>query len=37
MTHEEISVITGMSRMNVKANLHYARKRIGEMIKKYIE
>ena len=36
MTHEEISSITGMSRMNVKANLHHARKRIGEMIKKYI-
>jgi RNA polymerase sigma-70 factor (ECF subfamily) len=36
MTHEEISSITGLSRMNVKANLHHARKRIREMIKKYI-
>jgi RNA polymerase sigma-70 factor, ECF subfamily len=36
MPHEEISAITGMSRTNVKANLHYARKSIGEMIKKYI-
>lgn len=36
MSHEEIASITGMSRMNIKANLHHARKRIGEMIKKYI-
>ncbi len=33
LTGEEISRITGMSRMNIKANLHYARKKIGEMIK----
>lgn len=36
MSNEEVSLITGMSRTNVKANLHYARKRIGEMIEKYI-
>jgi RNA polymerase sigma-70 factor (ECF subfamily) len=36
MSHEEISAITGMSKMNIKANMHYARKSIGEMIKKYI-
>jgi RNA polymerase sigma-70 factor, ECF subfamily len=36
MTPEEISEITGMSRRNIKANLHYARKNIGTMIKKYI-
>ncbi|MGD0340898.1 MAG: RNA polymerase sigma factor [Bacteroidales bacterium] len=35
MSHEEISVITGMSRRNVKANLHFARKRMGEMIERY--
>jgi RNA polymerase sigma-70 factor (ECF subfamily) len=36
MPNEEVSFITGMSRVNVKANLHYARKRISEMIKKHI-
>jgi RNA polymerase sigma-70 factor, ECF subfamily len=36
MSNEEISSVTGMSRLNVKANLHYARKSIGEMIKKYL-
>jgi RNA polymerase sigma-70 factor, ECF subfamily len=36
MSNEEISLITGMSRINVKANLHYARKKIGEMIEKHI-
>jgi RNA polymerase sigma-70 factor, ECF subfamily len=36
MSNEEVSMITGMSRTNVKANLHYARKRIGEMIEKHI-
>lgn len=36
MSNEEVSLITGMSRINVKANLHYARKRIGEMIVKHI-
>jgi RNA polymerase sigma-70 factor, ECF subfamily len=36
MSNEEISFITGISRLNVKANLHYARKSIGEMIRKYL-
>ena len=36
MSNEEVSMITGMSRTNVKANLHYARKRISEMIEKHI-
>ena len=36
MSNDEVSMITGMSRINVKANLHYARKRIGEMIAKHI-
>ena len=35
LTHEEISEITGMSRRNIKANLHFARKRIGEMLERY--
>jgi RNA polymerase sigma-70 factor (ECF subfamily) len=35
-TNEEISVITGMSSRNVKANLHYARKKMCEMIKNHI-
>ena len=36
MSGEEVSLITGLNPANVKANLHYARKRIGEMIAKYI-
>jgi RNA polymerase sigma-70 factor (ECF subfamily) len=36
MSNDEISGITGMSRLNVKANLHYARKSIGEMIRKHL-
>jgi RNA polymerase sigma-70 factor (ECF subfamily) len=36
LSNEEIAAITGMSRTGVKANLHYARKRIGEMIEKHI-
>ena len=36
MTPDEASAITGMSKTNVKANLHYARKKISEMIIKYI-
>jgi RNA polymerase sigma-70 factor (ECF subfamily) len=35
MSNDEISAITGMSRLNVKANLHYARKSIREMIRKH--
>jgi len=33
LSNEEICRITSMNSMNVKANLHYARKKIGEMIK----
>ncbi len=33
---EEISRITGMSRTLIKANLHYARKRISAMMEKYL-
>lgn len=36
LSHEEISEITGMSRRNIKANLHFARKRIGELIERYV-
>jgi len=36
LSNEEISDITGMSKANIKANLHYARKRIGEMIEKHM-
>lgn len=36
MTLDETSSITGMSKVNVKANLYYARERINKMIKKYI-
>ncbi|OFY68248.1 MAG: hypothetical protein A2V64_12125 [Bacteroidetes bacterium RBG_13_43_22] len=36
MTLDEASEITGMRKANIKANLHYARKRINEMITKYI-
>jgi RNA polymerase sigma-70 factor (ECF subfamily) len=32
----DISEITGMSRVNIKANLWMARKRMSEMIEKYI-
>jgi RNA polymerase sigma-70 factor (ECF subfamily) len=36
MSNEEISSITGMSRANIKSNLHYARRKIGELINKHI-
>jgi RNA polymerase sigma-70 factor, ECF subfamily len=36
MTAEEILHVTGMSKMNIKANLHYARTRIRELIEKHI-
>jgi len=35
MSPDEASAITGMRKANVKANLHYARRRISEMINKY--
>jgi RNA polymerase sigma-70 factor (ECF subfamily) len=36
LSADEVSEITGMSKAHIKANLHYARKRISEMIEKYI-
>jgi RNA polymerase sigma-70 factor, ECF subfamily len=36
MSNEEISEITGMGKTLIKANLHYARKHITEMIEKYL-
>jgi RNA polymerase sigma-70 factor (ECF subfamily) len=36
LSHDEISDVTGMSKRLIKANLHYAKKNICEMIEKYI-
>jgi RNA polymerase sigma-70 factor (ECF subfamily) len=36
MTLDETSFITGMNKVNIKANLHYARMKINVMIKRYI-
>lgn len=36
MTNDEICEITGFSKSGVKANLHYARKSISEMVEKYL-
>jgi RNA polymerase sigma-70 factor, ECF subfamily len=36
MTSDEISEITGMSKLTIKANLYYARKNISEMLEKYL-
>ena len=36
MSYDEISEITGMSKSGLKANLHYARKNISEMVEKYL-
>lgn len=36
MSGDEISEITGMSKSGIKANLHYARKNISEMVEKYL-
>jgi RNA polymerase sigma-70 factor, ECF subfamily len=36
LSSDEISFITGMSKINIKANLYFARKRIGEMIEKHV-
>jgi RNA polymerase sigma-70 factor (ECF subfamily) len=36
MSHDEISAITGISKSGIKANLHYARKSISEMVEKYL-
>jgi RNA polymerase sigma-70 factor (ECF subfamily) len=35
MAHDEISEITGINKAGIKANLHYARKHISELIEKY--
>lgn len=36
MKSDEIEKITGMSASVIKSNLHYARKRIGSLLKKYL-
>lgn len=36
MSHDEISLITGMSKSLIKANLHHARKSISIMVEKYL-
>lgn len=36
MPGDEVCRITGMTRLNVKANLYYARRKIGELILKYM-
>jgi RNA polymerase sigma-70 factor (ECF subfamily) len=36
MSHDEAAEITGLSKRNLKANLHFARKNITEMIQKYL-
>ena len=36
LDHEDISEITGMAKTSIKSNLNHARRKIGEMIEKYI-
>lgn len=36
LSHEDIADITGMAKTIIKSNLNHARRKIGEMIKKYI-
>jgi RNA polymerase sigma-70 factor (ECF subfamily) len=36
MSNDEVSEITGIGKSAVKANLHYARKSISEMVEKYL-
>ena len=36
MSQDEIAAVTGMSKMLIKANLHHARKKISEMIERYL-
>jgi RNA polymerase sigma-70 factor (ECF subfamily) len=36
MPNDEIAAITGMGKPVIKANLHYARKNISEMLQKYL-
>jgi RNA polymerase sigma-70 factor (ECF subfamily) len=35
LSHDEISVITGMGKTMIKSNLHYARENISKMIEKF--
>jgi RNA polymerase sigma-70 factor, ECF subfamily len=36
LSNDEISMVTGMTKLNIKANLHHARKRLNEMIQKHL-
>lgn len=36
LSPDEIASETGMGKQTIKANLHYARKKIGEMVRKYL-
>ncbi|KPK84801.1 MAG: hypothetical protein AMS27_08910 [Bacteroides sp. SM23_62_1] len=36
LSHDDIAEITGMAKTIIKSNLNHARRKIGEMIKKYI-
>jgi RNA polymerase sigma-70 factor (ECF subfamily) len=36
LSSDEVSAVTGMTKVLVKANLHYARKRIAELLERYI-
>lgn len=36
LSYDEISLITGMQKPSIKANLHYARKNLETMIRKYV-
>jgi DNA-directed RNA polymerase specialized sigma24 family protein len=36
LSHDDIAKITGMAKTIIKSNLNHARRKIGEMIKKYI-
>jgi len=37
MSHDEIAEITGMTKTIIKANLYHARKKISEMVEKYLK
>lgn len=36
MTNDEVSEIAGISKSSVKSNLYFARKKISELIEKYL-
>ncbi|MCK4630743.1 MAG: RNA polymerase sigma factor [Bacteroidales bacterium] len=36
LSHEDIFKITGMAKSSIKSNLNHARRKIGEMVEKYI-